>query len=362
MPLAPTQHRREPITELMPQNLPITPAENAAQDWILRLTSGEVSEADLNAFKAWRDADPANLEAFQEIRALWNDLESLGPAFAAPSGATPPTDIPQAPQEPAAAEVVQLDLKRNPRRTGHRVALGGMLAACLMLVGLFASDISTVFKADFITGVGEQASLSLPDGSNVHLNTDSAIALDFTSENRNIILLQGEALFEVRKDPDRPFNVKTLEGTSTAIGTSYAVRSRNDNALVTVIEGRVRVSVTTGAAAAAADRVPHVDLTANQQVSYQRGGPLGSVTPIKAEEAAAWRRGLILIDGLSFADAVAEIDRYRPGQIIVLRDSTEIEPITARIALQEIDGGLKALATLHGLSVTQMTGYLTILH
>ncbi len=346
----------------MPQNLSITSAENAAQNWLLRLTSGDVSETDLNAFKLWRDACPANLEAFEEIRALWNDLESLEPAFATPSDAMPSTHNRQVPTEPAAAKIVQLDPKRSPRRTGYRVVLGGMLAACLMLVGVFASGITTLFKADFITGVGEQASLSLPDGSSIHLNTDSAIALDFTGDNRDIVLLQGEALFEVKKDPDRPFTVKTLEGTSTAIGTSYAVRSRDDNALVTVIEGRVRVSVAAGKTMPAADRLPHVDLTANQGISYQRGGPLGTVTRVKAEEAAAWRRGLILIEGLSFADAIAEIDRYRPGQIILMRDLTEIEPITARFALQEIDGGLKALAMLHGLSVTQITDYLTILH
>ncbi|CAN0595107.1 unnamed protein product, partial [Ectocarpus sp. 12 AP-2014] len=140
------------------------------------------------------------------------------------------------------------------------------------------------------------------------------------------------------------------------------VQSRDDNALVTVIEGRVRVSVAASKTVPAPDRLPHVDLTANQGISYQRGGPLGAVTRIRAEEATAWRRGLILLEGLSFADAIAEIDRYRPGQIIVMRDSTEIEPITARIALQEIDGGLKALATLHGLSVIQITDYLTILH
>ncbi len=346
----------------MSQNHPISPVEDTAQDWFLRLTSGEVSDADLEAFKTWRDSDPRHLAAFEEIRDLWNDLEDLAPAFAASSDKAGEATAIQDPDPQVSSKVVQLDQRRPSLRTGRRIVLGGLVAACLLILGVFSRDIRTAVIADFQTGVGEQVTMTLPDGSTAHLNTDSAIALDFTEDRRDIVLLQGEALFEVQKDAERPFNVKTLGGRSTAIGTTYAVRKAGDNAIVSVMEGRVRVTSPEKAMSTDEASAQQIELSANQQVSYQRGAAPGRVISLQSENIAAWRRGLVLINARPFSDAIEEIDRYRPGRILVIADSGQIEPVTARIRLEEIDGGLTALATLNGLAVTRVTDYLTILH
>lgn len=346
----------------MSQNHRLSSTDNTAQDWFLRLASGDISDADLRAFKAWRDSDPSHRAAFEEIRDLWNDLEDLKPAFAVSSDKAEEDIAEAAPKPQAPSAIIQLDQRRGSPRAGRRFAVGSLVAACLLFVGIFSWDLQTAILADFRTYAGEQASITLPDGSTAHLNTDSAIALDFTENSREVALLRGEALFEVEKDPYRPFSVTAVEGASTAVGTTYSVRDTGEGAVVTVLEGRVRVVSPVEGATFDQAKAKHVELAANQQVSYRRGTSPGHITSVQAANATAWRRGLLLIDALPFADAVSEIDRYQTGHILVLADSKQIEPVTARIALTEIDDGLRALAALHGLKVTQIADYLTILH
>ena len=62
-----------------------------------------------------------------------------------------------------------------------------------------------------------------------------------------------------------------------------------------------------------------------------------------------------------FAEALAEIGRYRPGRIVLLGDASRYGQVTARLAFADLDGGIDALAATHGLSVTRVTGYLMII-
>jgi transmembrane sensor len=317
-------------------------ATEEAQDWFLRLAGGAPEESDLAAFRAWHDADADHRAAFAEIRELWNDLGDLQPALAAP------------PAMPAAVDLEAA--RRRPRLLRPRAVFGGLLAACLALVAVFVADLPTRFSADFRTAVGERARIALPDGSTAHLNTDSAIALDYSDERRRVTLLRGEAVFEVSKDPARPFDVEALGGRATALGTAFALRRQDDDAVVTVIEGRVGVASPAGEAGAA----PDVRLRRDQQVSYRRGAAPGPVVTVDAAAVAAWRRGLIVIDALPLSDALAELDRYHPGRILLLGGTGREERVTARIAFDDIDGGLRALAAIHGLQVTHVTDYLVI--
>jgi transmembrane sensor len=320
------------------QDLPSQAVTEAAQDWFLLLSSGSASSTDVEGFKAWCDDNASHAAAFDEVRALWNDIGDLRAAWAVQ------------PVPPPAAQV----RRRPARRPARRLVLGGLLAACLALVAVFAADLPTRFQADFSTAVGEQARFALPDGSTAHLNTGSAIALDFSPTRRKVTLLRGEAAFEVRPDPLRPFAVSALGGRATAVGTTYAVQERGEEALVTVLEGRVRVS-------APAETGLAVDVTADRQVGYRRSGPPEPVRRVDAKALLAWQRGLVVIDALPLAEALAEIDRYHPGRILLFGGAAPGETVTARIELDSIDSGIRALAAIHGLSVTHVTDYLVII-
>ncbi|MEQ8506259.1 MAG: FecR domain-containing protein [Rhodospirillales bacterium] len=325
---------------LPPSDAPADVIDDTAQDWFLRMTAGGGnSDARARAeFRAWLAADPRHQPAFDEVAAAWDAVGDLAPAFAA---------------DERKATVIPM----RRRAPGRRAVIGGLMAACLALfIAGGALDLPVLVQADHATAAGEQRRVPLPDGSVAVLNTDTAIQVDYSDAGRRVTLLKGEALFEVAKDKARPFDVLALGGRARALGTVYAVRDVGDAAQVTVAEGTVRVM-----APFAVDGESAVTLKAGDRVSYRRGGTPGAVG--RADAGApqlAWQRGMIVLDGAPFAQALAEIDRYRPGKILLLADAAKLEPVTARLSLAALDGGIRALAATHGLRVTPVTDYLLI--
>lgn len=316
----------------------------AAQDWLLRLTSGDVTAAELESFEAWRAADPRHRAAYEEVRALWTGIDGLRPAFAPAVAPTP------APARPAR--------RGRGLALGRRIfAIGGLVAACLLLL-MAAGPHPAGLLADHRTAAGEQATVMLPDGSVALLNTATAIDVDFSPARRQVRLLYGEALFEVRPDRARPFDVLAADGRTRAVGTAFAVRDAEDGATVTVAEGTVAVR---SPAEPPPPGAPPARVEAGQQVTYGRGRPPGPVRALDAAAATAWRDGVIAIRNQPLAAALAEIGRYLPGRILLLRDTSGLAPVTARISLEDVDSGIAALAATHGLSVTRLGRFLTVL-
>lgn len=320
--------------------------EDAAQDWFLLLSSGEETEADRARFEDWLAADARHRTAFEEIRALWQDVDALEGAFDGTYRTPPPAQA------------------RPRRRAKDRRSIGSAAAAaCLILTVGLATDWPTKLLADHHTGVGEQARVTLPDGSVAWLNTDTALDVAYNSERRRVFLRQGEAHFEVVPDSGRPFDVRAQGGQSRAVGTAYTVHDQADGASVTVSEGAVTVLSPVndderGQSEAAGRRT----ITAGEKVRYPSGGPPGPVQSVDASEDRAWRSGFIAIEGQRLADALAEIDRYRPGRIVLLADGAAPDRVTARLSIDAIDDGLEALAATQDLAITRLTDYLVIVH
>lgn len=327
--------------------------EDMAQDWFLRLTSGDVSERDRLAFAEWRDADPRHRAAYDEVCCLWNDLDAFRTAFETTGADVPSRPVPSpAPAAPAARR--QTTDSRKPASRRRRGVVAALAAACVAAIVIGGADLPTRLAADHRTGVGEQASILLPDGSRVYLNTDTAISLGYSSEKRQVSLLRGEAVFDVAKDPVRPFTVRALGGNTTATGTVFGVWDKGQSATVSVNEGSVAVlSPASGPAAP-------VLLNAGERVSYAVGASPGPVSSFNPAPSTGWLAGVLLIEDLPLDRAIAEIDRYLPGRVLLLADTSDLEPVTARLSLKSVGSGLRALAATHGLSVTEIPGYLTI--
>jgi len=87
------------------------------------------------------------------------------------------------------------------------------------------------------TAVGEQRAILLSDGSRLTLNTNTRLAVDYGEKLRRIRLVHGEAMFEVAKNPHRPFIVQTETEQVRALGTTFIVRNDAERVDVTLIEG-----------------------------------------------------------------------------------------------------------------------------
>lgn len=299
-----------------------------ARDWVIRLASAGISDDDLGRFKAWLAADPAHREAFERERRMWQGLRPLEPDFAA-----------------------------RPRPRRRLVLAAGLAAAAGLAVLIGYQPLRLALLADYATGPGERSSITLPDGSSIRLNTDSAIAVRYSAGERRIELLRGEALFAVRGDRGRPFRVAAQDGISEAVGTAFVVRDRHDLVITTVTAGTVSVA---SPEQASPDTVLRAE--PGDRVAYRKGQAPRRLGRADLGAVAAWQHGRIVLDGASFAEALAELERYRTGRILLLgRDPAALRPVSGIFATDRIDEAVAGLAATHGLKVSRIGNFLTIL-
>jgi len=310
-----------------------------ARDWVIRLASGHMTEAELRRFKEWLAEHPSHQRVFDDERAFWQQLEPLEAVIPANHG----------------TERLATIRKRRVRRH-WRVVISGAAAAGLAGL-LFYQDIRLFLSADHRTATGQQQIVRLPDGGVAHLNTDTAIAVSYMEHERRIELLKGEAFFEVVPNTRAPFRVLTEGGVTQAVGTAFAVHAQDRQATVTVTEGIVDVATKV----AGTDQPASVTVHKDQQTHYRVGEAPRIATAIDGHSAVAWTRGGIVIDKKPFAEAMAELDRYRPGRIVVLADPARTKLVSGRFILQGLDDAVTALARTQGLTVVRLTPYLVLI-
>ncbi|WP_339851100.1 FecR domain-containing protein [uncultured Nisaea sp.] len=314
-----------------------TPVD-AARDWVIQLASGDVGEADMQAFKAWLAETPEHQAAFEQERQFWQQMESLRGAA------------------DAMARREFVPSRGYGRKTWRTALVGGLAAACLMLGVFFGEDVRISMLSDYSTVQGEQRTVALPDGSTVYLNTDTAIAVTYGDDERRVELLRGEALFQVASNPDRPFRVIAEGGMTEAVGTAFVIREDPADTVVTVTEGVVEVRSPLGAAGSEAS----VRAKRGQQTRYRTGAAPGKPVSVDVAAATLWRDGVIRMDDLPLDEAIAELDRYRPGRILLLGNAP-YRAVGGAFDISDIDGAVAGLAATHDLTVTHISPFLVIL-
>lgn len=294
-------------------------ARRTAVEWHVRLTSGAVSAETAAAFAVWRREDAAHEQAYQDIAQLWQVLP-----------------------EPLLADRRRRLASAKRRRASGVLRRGwsATAAASLLLAALagFYPDYLQHPLADYRTRIGEQSSITLADGSIVHLNTDTAIDVSINGIERRIVLLRGEAEFDVAHDASRPFRVATGATTTEALGTRFIVRYDGKAGAVTLLQGKVRSSrpSTHGAQTDSATLQP------GQQLAFGTG-PLGTPQTVELNGTDAWRRGRLLMNFVPLKQVIAEINRYRRGPIRLLNDRLAEREVNIAVDIQNIDAWLTAL-------------------
>ncbi|MDA7948566.1 MAG: FecR domain-containing protein [Hyphomicrobiaceae bacterium] len=247
------------------------------------------------------------------------------------------------------------------RTTTRKAVFAGLALAASLVVAVFAGDIWLALLSDHRTASGEQARVMLPDGSTAWLNTDSAIGIDYSGKQRRIDLLRGEAYFAVSSNPHVPFVVSAGGHLTRAVGTAFAVRDKSSQVSVTVTEGRIEV-LPEGSSSREKKAAGNVQAIADQQVIYRSDGSAMSVKAVDSNMILAWRNGKIVFDDVSFESAIAELDRYRPGRILIAPTVAANKLVSGVFSPASLDSAIGTLAAMQGLSVRNVTPYLTILH
>lgn len=285
--------------------------EAAAAVW-LSLRDRGMSESEMTTFMRWLEQDPQHAEVFADLDAAWQEIGRLA-IVRADNDAAPDRDL--------------LAPRSRPRRR-HVNVFATLAATAALLAGLFITNRSDNAPPSVETAVGAFQKIALPDGSVVQLNTDSALDVKFSGNERRVHLIRGEAHFDVAKDPARPFRVAVGDVAIRAIGTAFTIRLRGADVEVLVTEGRIGVESIVPQTPAPSIATAPLHVSAGK-IAMVRHSQLAEAEVIAVDAAhlqrrLAWQERRIEFDAAPLAEVVLEFNRYNRCKLVIT------EPALAR--------------------------------
>jgi transmembrane sensor len=296
----------------------------AAARWYVDLNCEDLGDAAREAHRAWLELDPSHRQAWERLARLQDKFDRITPGVARPTLAS----------------------ARAKRRDVLKVLSILLAAGAAGGIAWQTTPLPTLI-ADQRTNVGERRRIRLDDGSQLQLNTATAVDIHYTNDLRELRLLSGEILIETASDAmARPFIVHTREGSVRALGTRFIVRRENDRTRVCVLEHAVEVR--------SAHSVEAVRVAAGQQLSFS-GDNIGPIQRAD-RQADAWTRDMLMVNDWRLADFITELRRYRYGHLGCDPDIAELR-ISGAFHLANIDTVLDNLTTTLPVRIRRFSRY-----
>jgi len=274
-----------------------------AAEWFARMQDPDVPLDDRQRFLRWLKQSQVHVAEYLRVASIDGNVRSAQLRFVL-TGEDPSNVV------PLFAGESERSTTRAAGSLRWRIAaaIGVLAVATLLSIG-----VGTAWHERSIeTDLGEWKTVSLADGSELQLGPDTRLTLDVGDTQRSIALVRGEAYFKVAKDAARPFRVQTNAFAVLAVGTEFAVSTRKDDLIVTVREGRVRVTPSSKSTKSRASFDEPQELSVPITADFQlRTSGTWPVTPrrIDVRYALAWReRQLMFKVGDTLADAVEEFN------------------------------------------------------
>lgn len=298
-------------------------AVREAARWYAQLSTQSASTEEQARWQGWYDSDPLHREAWQRMLAVSDRFAGL-------------------PGRLAASTLLGAGQARRQVLYGLAVLLGG---GVLGGVG-WRSETRQAWAADYRTGVGEQRTVQLADGSRMLMDTDTAVDAFFDGQQRRLLLRRGQVLITTARDHTaRPFMVDTRDGRVLALGTQFQVSVDDHRSEVAVLEKAVEVSV---------GRFYEMRLVAGQRATFNAQG----IGPLRANDAsvAAWAQGSVVAIDTPLAELLADLSRYRPG-LLSCDPGVARMKISGAFPIADTDLALTALESAFPLKVHRRTRY-----
>ena len=229
-----------------------------------------------------------------------------------------------------------------------------VLKSLLVLLGvgsgwqLWQSPLGLSLRADYSTATGEMRSVRLSDGSQMTLNTASAVQVEFTGSQRTIHLQRGEIAITTAADAQqRPFRVATADGMLRALGTEFSVRLWPDATELSVQQHAVEATL-------ADDELQQRVVQQGQTLRFSRSS-FGEILPLVAN-SSSWIRGLLSVSNRPLGEVIAEVARYRHGMLLCDDSAAELR-VSGTFPLQDTDRLLAVLAQTLPIKIQTLSRY-----
>ncbi|WP_181305450.1 FecR family protein [Rufibacter sp. XAAS-G3-1] len=339
-------------------------------EWVLmaKALRGELTEEEQVAFSAWLNQDEAHTQQWTDALEVWDQVGAEQNQAFQPDADLAwtklsaklefPTEtkvIPLIPAEPVASlePTVTVERQLSPWNTLYKYAAALVLAAGLAWLGYLQFNTSSSAWAQVATAAGQRQLIYLPDSSQVTLNENSTLRYQtaFNGAERQVELV-GEGFFEVRKNPEQPFIVKSGNAQTKVLGTSFNVRAIKD-------EPNVSVAVVTG-------KVAFSSLKDHQQVLLTPGftGQLSANGQLAKKQtletsASTWRT--LEFDNTSIKAVAQQLEAYFKVSVAIPDQKLQACTFTGTFENPELDEILAVLIASSDLKISRsQTGSYTI--
>jgi transmembrane sensor len=312
------------------------PTPRTAEGWVTREHSGRMTAGDRRALIEWLAQSPENTRDYTRADVVWRmcgGLSSMPEVQAELEDIRRSVTVPEALPPPE---------KGTPRRHWlWLIALSLPLAAAVVI--WYARTPST----ELVTAPGEQRSVTLADGSLVAMNTDTRLRVELGRRSRLVTVENGEALFQITPDGDRPFTVRARQAMLRAVGTRFDVMVESKQVTVAVLDGEVEVSRRNEPEAA------RTIVHQGEAVALSGDGELTRADPLlaSADRIRAWRAGKLDFDDWPLERVVRDHNRYAVKPIRVADASLQRLHVSGVFRIGDTTALLDAMRELTPLAV-----------
>lgn len=314
----------------------------AAAEWIVLLTVDNQNEREQArvAFEEWKKVDPRHAAAASSIHGFIGKIDGI-----------------KSVGKPASAVLHTVLSAHRKKKSRPSVAVLTLLCA-LILPLWFALTIfpPATLMADMRANPGQWETHRLADGTELILNSGSAVNLHFSQHSRTLELVRGEIMVDVARDPDRPFLVETPQGSIRALGTRFVVHRDNDVTILSMIESKVAVQT----------RRQIIEKSANStlviagqsvRIGNERIDDEQVIDPDSL--ANAWKHHQLVVNDKPLSDVLEEIGRHRRGYLHYDRESLKNIRVSAVLPMNDTGLALQLLQNnFSSLRVRMVTPYL----
>ncbi len=309
----------------------MNPIDAEASRWIERGDREDFSAADQAELDGWMAQSPAHAVSYLRLYDAWTRADRLAALRSATVEAAP------------TARSWMLFLRI--------AAVFGVLA----VAGLAGANyLLAPHDQEFSTPIGGRETIRLSDGSVIELNTNTALRIRASAKERLVTLERGEAYFKVKHDVSHPFIVTADDGRVVDLGTKFVVREGADHLEVALVEGSARFESTNPRAKTALLTPGDVVVATADSVSVTKR------SAHELSDALGWRRGVLVFDHTTLADAAAELNRYNREKIVIADPDVRRRIIGATIPVNGVEAFTRVAQQIFGVHVEKSGGEIII--
>lgn len=198
---------------------------------------------------------------------------------------------------------------------------------------------------EIYTERGQSANLSLDDGTEIQLGKESSIQFKTDKKSRQV-KLNGEAYFEVKEDPRRPFSIQTSDATVRVLGTDFNIRAYDDedDVQVAVVNGRVSFKAETEQHYA--DTPEEIRLNAGEVGIYdRRSRVVNRVEVDNQDHFLSWKRNRLIFEDAELNEVIAKLERWYDVNFELEDRGLSDLRLTANLDARDLDSVLEVVGT-----------------